>query len=427
MALLFTNARILTLAQPDAPRGPRRGHAMRELGVIEKGYLLVEGSRIGAVGAGAPPERVALAARRHLDLRGAVLMPAFVDCHTHALWAGNRYDEVAKRLSGVPYLEILAAGGGIMSTVRATRDALREDPAGGTLRGILAQRTDAMRALGTLTIEVKSGYGLDRTTELGMLDAIHARAAEGARTGDGLFVPTFLAAHAIDGDEGPYCTEVIDGLLPEVVRRFGRIACDAYCEKGAWSPEWTRRLFERARALGCPLRVHVDQFNELGFLETALAMGVRSVDHLEATSREGLRRIARSDTTAVLLPGCGLTLDGRFGNGRLLVDEGASVAIATNCNPGSSPIVSMPLVIALAARYCGLTHAEAITAATFNAACVLGLEDEVGSLEVGKQAHLIALPTSDERALAYEWASVGPDLVHAAGTGVLTAAGSTGR
>jgi imidazolonepropionase len=206
---------------------------------------------------------------------------------------------------------------------------------------------------------------------------------------------------------------VIEELLPQVVAEFGPIACDAYCEKGAWSPAWTRRLFERAKSLGCPLRVHVDQFNELGFLETALEMGARSVDHLEATSREGLKRVARSQSTAVLLPGCGLTLDGRYANGRFLVDEGASVAIATNCNPGSSPIVSMPLIIALAARFCGLTHSEAITAATYNAACVLGLERDTGSIEVGKRAHLLLLPTRDERALAYEWATAEPSEVYA--------------
>ncbi|MEY5061289.1 MAG: hypothetical protein RIS45_1210, partial [Planctomycetota bacterium] len=219
--------------------------------------------------------------------------------------------------------------------------------------------------------------------------------------------------HAIDGDETAYCTRVIDEVLPAVVRRFGPIACDAYCEKGAWSAAWTTRLFERAKELGCPLRVHVDQFNELGFLDTALAMGARSVDHLEATSRANLEKVARSSATAVLLPGCGLTLDGRFANGRVLVDAGASVAIATNCNPGSSPVTSMPLIIALAARHCGLTHEEAIVAATFNAAAVLGLEGEIGSLEVGKRAHVIELPTRDERALAYEWGTAAPIAVHA--------------
>lgn len=409
--VLFTNARILTLAQP-TPRGdasngagPRRGHAMRELGVIERGYVHTLNGRIAAVGAGDPPANIKAA---WCDSQGRVLMPAFVDCHTHACWGGNRYAEVAERLAGVPYLDILARGGGIMSTVRATRDAFANDPLGEGLLRILARRTDEMRRRGSLAIEVKSGYGLDRVTELEMLRAVRAHGNNAEHDGDGFFVPTFLGAHAIDGDETAYCTRVIDELLPEVVAEFGPIACDAYCEKSAWSPAWTRRLFERAQALGCPLRVHVDQFNELGFLETALEMGARSVDHLEATSRDGLTRVARSQSTAVLLPGCGLTLDGRYANGRLLIDEGAAVAIATNCNPGSSPIVSMPLIIALAARFCGLTPAEAITAATYNAACVLGIEHETGSIEVGKRAHFVLLPTHDERALACEWAMSEP-------------------
>ena len=413
-AALFTNARILTLAQPRtadaASRGPRRREAMRDLGVIERGYVHVVDGRIAAVGAGDPPADIKTGAS---DRGGRVVMPAFVDCHTHACWGGNRYGEVAQRLAGVPYLDILAAGGGIMSTVRATREAFATGPRGEGLLKILSARTTEMRRRGSLAIEVKSGYGVDRTTELEMLRAVRAHGNSAEHDGGGFFVPTFLGAHAIDGNEAEYCTRVIEELLPEVVAEFGPIACDAYCEKGAWSPAWTKKLFERAQSLGCPLRVHVDQFNELGFLETALEMGARSVDHLEATSREGLKRVARSQSTAVLLPGCGLTLDGRYANGRYLIDEGAAVAIATNCNPGSSPIVSMPLVIALAARFCGLTHAEAITAATYNAACVLGLENETGSIEVGKRAHLVLLPTRDERALAYEWATAEPEEVYA--------------
>jgi imidazolonepropionase len=409
-AALFTNARILTLAQHGAPAGARRGEAMRELGVIERGYVHVVDGRIAAVGAGVPPSHIKTGASNR---DGCVVMPAFVDCHTHACWGGDRYGEIARRLAGVSYLDILAAGGGIMSTVRATREASATGPSCEGLLKILSKRTSQMRRRGSLAIEVKSGYGLERTTELEMLRAIRAHGNTAERDGDGFFVPTFLGAHAIDGDETAYCTRVIEELLPEVVEEFGPIACDAYCEKGAWSPAWTKRLFERAASLGCPLRVHVDQFNELGFLETALEMGARSVDHLEATSRDGLKRVARSQSTAVLLPGCGLTLDGRYANGRFLVDEGAAVAIATNCNPGSSPIVSMPLVIALAARFCGLTYAEAITAATYNAACVLGLERETGSIEVGKRAHLLVLPTHDERALAYEWATAEPSEVYA--------------
>jgi len=384
-AVIHHNARILTVAQPGA--GPRRGQAMRELGVIERGYIVVEDGRIAGIGAGDAPE---LAGERR-DARGRLLMPAFVDCHTHACYAGDRYAETAKRLAGVPYLDILAAGGGIMSTVRATRAASADELA----RGLRA-RLDAMWRTGTVAAEAKSGYGLDLDTELRMLEAIESVGRERGWP----VVPTFLGAHAIDGDEGAYCARVVDEVLPAVVARFGPIACDAYCEKGAWSPAWTRRLFERARSLGCPLRVHVDQFNELGFLDTALELGARSVDHLEATSPAALERVARSDATAVLLPGCGLTLDGRYADGRALVDAGAAVAIATNCNPGSSPVTSMPLVIALAARAMGMTCDEALWSATAGGAAALR-RDDVGTLRVGARADLVVLDAPSYVHLAY--------------------------
>jgi imidazolonepropionase len=401
--MFLTNARILTLASADASAapGPRRGRAMRELGVIARGSLVVRAGRIDWIGEGRPPaERTAgLAAT---DLGGRVLLPAFTDCHTHACFAGERYGEMAMRLAGTPYLDILAAGGGIMSTVRSVREATTDE-----LAANLLARLALMRRAGTAHAEVKSGYGLDTATELRMLEAIAAVAA----TDEGLVSPTFLGAHAVDGEPAAYARLVTDEMLPAVVARFGAIPCDAYCEKGAWSRDDTRTLLERARALGCPLRLHVDQFHELGALGDALALGARTVDHLEATSPAMLDEVARSGTIAVLLPGSGLSLDLRFADGRRLIDAGAAVAIATNMNPGSSPLVSMPLAIALASRFYRFDHAEAIVAATWNAACVLGLERETGSLEVGKRADLVVLPTGDERALAYEWSSVAPEIV----------------
>ena len=395
-----TNARILTLAGSDVPR---RGRALAELGVIERGFVRVEGTRIAAVGAGDPDSD---AADETIDAGGRVLMPGFVDCHTHACWAGERFDEFDMKLAGRSYLEILEAGGGIMSTVRAVRAA-----GGDTLAESLQARLSRMAALGTTTVEVKSGYGLTTADELKMLRAIRVAAAATGQT----LIPTFLGAHAIDPDNPRYVDETINETLPAVVEEFAGIACDAYCEKGAWSLADTGRLFERAAGVGCPLRVHTDQFSSLGMTRLAIEMGAVSVDHLEATTPADLELLAASPTIGVALPATGFHLDDRYAPGRALVDAGGALALATNYNPGSAPTPSMAFVIALACRKLGLTPAEAIAATTVNAACVLGLQGEVGSIEPGKRADLQLMDFTDERELGYEFATAGPQLVLCAG------------
>lgn len=400
--MILNDARILTLAHAErsSQGSARRGQAMRDLAIIERGAIEVIDGRIAAVHVGdAPTSALRAHGEEVYDMGGRVVMPAFTDCHTHACFAGERYDEMELRLRGESYLNILAAGGGIMSSVRAVRGATQTE-----LVENLRARIALMRRTGTAHIEVKSGYGLELDAELRMLRAIRAVAASDS----GIITPTFLGAHAIDGEAAHYCAMVEREMLPAVVREFGAIACDGYCEKSAWSREATLSLLRAAKVLGCPLRVHVDQFNELGMLEDALALGMQSVDHLEATSSASLQRVAQSNAIAVLLPGSGLSLDLRFADGRALLDGGGAVSIASNMNPGSSALTSMPLVIALAARFFRFTHAEAITAACWNSACVLGIESETGSIEVGKRADMIVLPTRDERALAYEWCSVSP-------------------
>ncbi len=397
-SLTIANARILTLADGDVPR---RGPVLGELGVIERGFVRVEGTRIAAVGAGA-----ADAADETIDAGGRVLMPGFIDCHTHACWAGERFDEFEMKLAGRSYLEILAAGGGIMSTVRAVRAA-----SGDTLADGLRQRLSRMAALGSTTVEVKSGYGLTTADELKMLRAIRV-AADG--TGQTV-IPTFLGAHAIDTDNPRCVDETINETLPAVVDEFAGIACDAYCEKGAWSLADTVRLFERAAELGCPLRVHTDQFSSLGMTRLAIEMGAVSVDHLEATTPADLQLLAASPTIGVALPASGFHLDDRYAPGRALVDAGGALALATNYNPGSAPTPSMAFVIALACRKLGLKPAEAIAAATVNAACVLGLQGEVGSIEPGKRADLQLMDFTDERELGYEFATPGPRFLLCAG------------
>ena len=326
-------------------------------------------------------------------------MPAFVDCHTHACWAGQRFDEFEMKLAGRSYLEILNSGGGIMSTVRAVRGASQQE-----LTENLGRRLERMAALGTATVEVKSGYGLTTRDELKMLRAVREAASGSAMT----IVPTFLGAHAIDPDNPKFIEQTIDETLPAVVEEFPGIVCDAYCEQGAWSLDDTKRLFEKAHLLGLPLRVHADQFNSLGMTRLAVDMNAVSVDHLEATTPDDLNYLAQSETMGVALPASGFHLDDCYAPARAFVDAGGALAIATNYNPGSAPTPSMPFVIALACRKMGLTPAEAIACSTINAACVLNLASEVGSIEVNKRADLQLLDGTDERELGYEFASPGP-------------------
>lgn len=395
--LLFVNARILTLHGDGAPR---RGDAMRDLAIIDNGWVLTRDTLIGDLGSGEPPE--GLEPDSVIDLDGRVLMPSFVDCHTHACWAGSRLDEFQRSLEGATYLELLAEGGGIMSTVRSVREASMEG-----LISNLEERVSTMSAWGTGTMEVKSGYGLTTEDELKMIRAIHNVSQMTTQ----LITGTFLGAHAIDPDVPDFVERTITETLPAVAEEFPGICCDAYCETGAWSVEDTTRYFEQAIELGCPIRVHADQFNELGMVERALELGALSVDHLEATGPDMVARIGQSETMAVLLPTSGFCLDGRYAPGRALVDAGAAVAVATNFNPGSAPCPSMPMAIVLSCRKLGLTPQEAIVAATYNAACVLGLQNEVGSITVGHRADLVVIDTRDERELAWMVSPPPPPLV----------------
>lgn len=399
--ILFQNGRILTLAGKG--REPRRNEALRQLGVIESGWVLTSDGRIAEVGSGPPPNTRG----KVVDLEGRVLMPGFVDCHTHACWAGSRYDEFDRKLAGASYLELLAEGGGIMSTVHAVRDASVEE-----LTSNLVHRIEQMARLGTTTVEVKSGYGLTTESELKMLDAVRAAGDSMQST----IVGTFLGAHAIDRENPKFVNETINVTLPAVVEANPGITCDAYCEEGAWSLEECRNLFEEAQSMGCPIRVHADQFNSLGATHYAVEAGARSVDHLEATSHEDLSILAHSQTMGVLLPCSGYHLDDRYATGRALIDLGGAIAIASNCNPGSAPSPSIPFSIHLAVNRCRLKPAEAIVAATYNAACVLDLQDDRGSIEAGKRADLIVLDTRDERSLAWEFATPGPRMVMIGGS-----------
>lgn len=382
--LAITNARILTLSGSDSPR---RGESMRELAPIDKGTIVLRDGKIESVGASITIPDDA----EPIDAQGRVVMPAFVDCHTHACWAGDRLDEWERKQRGATYLEILESGGGIMSTVRAVREATLDQ-----LTESLLERLNWMLAEGTTACEVKSGYGLSTKDELKMLDAIVLADQNWA----GRVSPTACIGHAKDADIADFVDRTINETLPAVHDRYPGVTIDAYTEQGAWSVEETVRLFTAAKELGHPLRIHADQFNALGMLEAAIELGALSVDHLEATEPASLKTLAESQTMGVMLPCSGFHVDDRYGDGRAFIDANGALAIATNVNPGSAPCLSMPMSIALATRKLGIMAAEAICAATVNSAHLLEYND-IGTLDVGSQADLIMLRHSDERQLGY--------------------------
>jgi len=329
------------------------------------------------------------------DAEGRAVLPGFVDCHTHACFAGSRLDEWERKLAGASYLELMEAGGGIMATVRATRKATEAE-----LAETLLPRLNRMLAHGSTTIEVKSGYGLDTESELKMLRAI-SRAGESF---PGTLVPTACIGHAVDPDidHDRFVRHTIGDTLPAVTAEFPGIALDAYCEKGAWSLDDCLALFDAGQSADHPIRVHADQFNAMGMIKASAERGFSSVDHLEATDKQGLLRLAASDTFGVMLPASGFHLDERYGNGRAFIDAGGRLALASNYNPGSAPCFSMPFVVALAVRKLGLTPTEAIHAATAAGAELLGLTDR-GKIETGMRADLVVLDHADARNLAFEF------------------------
>ncbi|MFA5264610.1 MAG: imidazolonepropionase [Opitutaceae bacterium] len=400
MKLIIRNARILTLS---GGAMLRRGKAMNDLGVVEQGDVLVGDGKIEAVGAKIEaPEGC-----ETVDANGRVLMPGFVDCHTHACWAGRPVDDWAMRIAGKSEKEIALAGGGPAGMMQAVRDQTKKQLAAG-----LRQRLDLMLREGTTTVEVKSGYGVTLDAELRILHAI----VRAGQEWPGTVTPTALLGLTYEGDHEEFAKKTVRELLPPIAREFPAITVDAVCDSDAWSVEDCVRLLEKARKHH-PIRVHANRLSSLGMVAEAIRMGVQSIDHLDASPKADLEQLAKSWVCGVILPSSSFHTNQRFAKAGFLVELGGAVALGTDCNPLSSPTHSMPLAIALAVRFCGLSPAEAIVAATVNAATVLGLKDR-GTIEPGQRADLILLRHRDERQLAWEFGGNPVDLVVCGGAKV---------
>lgn len=393
--LLIRGARLLTLA-PAREEGPRVGPAAGDLAPLEDGWVAARDGVIVATGRGSTWERLELtAAVVERQVAGRVVLPGFVDAHTHLCYAGERWDEFTTRRSGAGYLAVLERGGGIHATVRATRDA---DDA--TLLALMRRRLAHAASQGTTTIEVKSGYGLEPDEELRQLRLIARLRDESAID----LAPTYLAAHALPArhaDDRP-------GFLAEITQALGVVAgerlaeaVDAFIEKGVFEADELRPFFKEAKAQGLAVSAHVDQLNDVGGAAFAARLGARSADHVANASAEGLRALAKVGTVAVLLPGSAFFVGYAPPDARRFLAARVPVAVATDHNPGTSPLEGMPAAIALAVTLCGLTPQQAIVAATVNAAHALGRGSRTGALVEGRRADLVILETDDERDLAY--------------------------
>jgi imidazolonepropionase len=398
--LIHSASQLLTLAG-----GPQRGKALGTLGVIEDGAVVVRDERIVAVGK-TDELRNAYPDEPSFDANHCVVMPGFVDPHTHVIWAGDRADEFEMKMAGTPYLDILAAGGGILSTVKATRTASME-----TLIAQTRPRLLRMFRNGTTTAEAKTGYGLQTSTELRLLKALLALDEENPLD----LVLTFLAAHAIppeykDDPQG-YTDEITNIMLPMLKEWWETHAprkplpfVDVFCETKAFTLEQSRQILTRAGSLGFPLKIHADEFDNLGGASLAAELKAASADHLVVTSDADIEALGKSDTVAVALPCTPFGLaEPHYTPAKKLLEADAMLAIATDCNPGTSWNESMQFAIALACRYMKLTPAQAIAASTINSAQAIGKADSVGSIEVGKQADMLILSMPNYRQIGYRY------------------------
>jgi len=408
-----------------ASRGKlKKGAAMQDVGFIENGAVAVVGGEIVSIGK-AEEIHESFKSENVLDAQNKVVCPAFVECHTHIVFAGNRLDEFELKIRGADYLEILAGGGGIISTVKQTRQA--------SLAELIEQsqkRLDKMLRLGVATCEVKTGYGLDTETELKILEAIF----ELNKTHPVDLVPTFLAAHAVPPEyrqvqnsksgalsSNDYVDLICEEMIPKAIdlhktsHLFGsqnldteplnpNFFIDVFCEENAFTLEQSKKVLEAGKRYGMKIKAHVDEFTNLGAARMAIELGATSIDHLDKISCAEIDLLASSETVGVVTPTVNFNFGmAEFADARKMIDAGCAIAVSTDYNPGSAPCPSLPNAMAIACRYQKLLPSEVLNAATINAAFAVGLGEKTGSIEVGKQADILILETDDYRDLAYEF------------------------
>jgi len=405
-ALLLVNiGQLLTLRAPSGNSGPRRGADLRDLGIISDAAVLCDAGKIISVGKTSEALKDSWIKKNRrglieIDCSGRVVLPGFVDSHTHPVFAAPRLVDFEKRISGATYEEISAAGGGIRSSMAAVREAGKTKLSADVLSAL---RT--FSAYGTTTVEAKSGYGLSLQSELKSLEAIRIAADKWP----GTVVPTLLGAHIVppefENRAEEYVKLICDAMIPQAAK--GRLAScvDVFCDRGAFTEEQSLRVFAAARKSGLSVRAHVSQLSRTS-LERLLALAPLSLDHLDFVDDHDIELIARSATVATLVPGANYFLGlGKYPPARRLIDGGAAVALATDYNPGTSPTVSMAFVLSLACTQMKMTPAEAICAATVNGAWALGIAGRKGSLDVGKDADLAVFVVKDYREVAYWFGS----------------------
>jgi imidazolonepropionase len=396
--LLITGAaQLLTLRGG----GPRRGDSLSNLGLVKDGAVLVSEGKIAAVGTRKHVEaRKDAKGAKKLDLGGRVVLPGFVDSHTHLIHAASRAEEYELKIRGASYEEIAKKGGGILNSVKKLRAAISD-----TLKSRARAALEEFASYGTTTVEAKSGYGLDLASELKILRLQRELKREQPLE----IVSTFLGAHVVpaefrgkpDGADR-YIALLVEQMLPDVVNENLAEFCDVFCDRGAFSLAQSRRILSEAQAHGLAPRLHAEQLSHTGATQLAVELGAVSCDHLEQVNGADIKALAKSETVATLLPGCDFHLGWEnYAPARKLIEAGAVVALATDFNPGTSPTVSMPMVLSLACTQLRITPAEAIVAATINGAYALRRDKQVGSLEVGKQADLAVFEVEDYREIPY--------------------------